>query len=66
MAGNPMDNLTPEQREEVRKALGDKFERDVKVATGVANRVTRVLVKLYLQPKIDTAKKIINAILDEK
>lgn len=57
----PERKMTPEEA----NAFADKVEQDMGAAFGFAARLTRAVVKVAVQPKIETAKKILRAFMED-
>lgn len=48
------------------KAVREKAEKDLEAAAGAAVRLTRLFLKLTVEPKIELAKKVIRALANEE
>jgi hypothetical protein len=57
----PRRKMTPEEA----KQFTDKIEQDMGAAFGFVTRLTKAAVKVAVQPRIETAKKIVRAFLED-
>lgn len=48
------------------RALREKVERDLEFAAGAAVRVSKLFVRLAVEPKVELARKFVRAILDDE
>jgi hypothetical protein len=70
MPAMPKPQPPPKSGETVRpmnaKEVSDKVEHDLRRAADAGIRVTKTVIKIALEPKIETAKRILKAIFNEE